>query len=284
MRSIQQQSENQANTDPLNYEAIFPNSLSLIAKICGRNWLQLFIVISFVLSSCGLDVEDSTPPSPPQWMAKSLPEVWPEHGIDANESGDIYLEWVPNPLEEDVDEYEIYRATYYSVNDSLGDFELLATYMTASDSVCQYTDQNAVTNVKYLFKIKAVDSSDNTSELSEAMMYTLLPALNYAAMSPNGLSSPLPISRNLSWDFAYTASLEDYCITILDFEDILIKRIAFNPGNYTGGGDSWTIPADVVLIPDRVYKWRLDTGAQYIDGLETAGSESTWATFLYTGQ
>ena len=191
---------------------------------------------------------------------------------------------MPNPLEEDVDEYEIYRATYYSVNDSLGDFELLATYMTASDSVCQYTDQNAVTNVKYLFKIKAVDSSDNTSELSEAMMYTLLPALNYAAMSPNGLSSPLPISRNLSWDFAYTASLEDYCITILDFEDILIKRIAFNPGNYTGGGDSWTIPADVVLIPDRVYKWRLDTGAQYIDGLETAGSESTWATFLYTGQ
>ncbi len=284
MQGVQYKSETQAIMDHRNYWVILLNPLFLIAKICGKNWLQLFIVTSFSLNACGLDVEDSAPPSPPQWVAKSLSDVWPERGIDANESGGIYLEWEPNQSGEDVVEYEIYRATYYDVNDSLGEFELLATHTVASDPVCAYTNLSAIRSVKYLFKIKAGDASDNTSEFSEEMLYTLLPALNSATMLPNGLSSPLPTSRNLSWSYSYTAAMEDYCITILDIEGIFIKRGTFSPGNYTGGTETWTIPSDVVLIPGRVYKWRVDMGAQYIDGLETAGSESAWATFLYTGQ
>ena len=57
-------------------------------------WFRVHLTFSLSLLTiqCGLNIEDSTPPSPPVWVQKSLPEEWPEPGIDAHESGGIFLE------------------------------------------------------------------------------------------------------------------------------------------------------------------------------------------------
>ena len=84
----------------------------------------LLSLIFFNFISCGLDIEDPTPPSTPVWVQKSLPEIWPERGIDAHESGGIFLEWEPNP-EDDIEAYSIFRAERFEEDDSLGKYELL---------------------------------------------------------------------------------------------------------------------------------------------------------------
>jgi hypothetical protein len=93
--------------------------------VLRKFWLQLilFFQISFLFFQCGLDVEDPTPPPPPIWVQKSLPKEWPERGIDAHESGGISLEWESN-FSEEIVAYNIYRATWYELNDSLGEYEL----------------------------------------------------------------------------------------------------------------------------------------------------------------
>jgi hypothetical protein len=258
--------------------------LYLFTDVCGGSWIQIVFVTTFCLYACGLDVEDSSPPSSPKWVHKSIPAAWPEHGVDAHESQGIHLEWEPNSPDEEIIEYLIYRSTYFDVSDSIGDFEFLAIRITASDPSSEYIDQSAVTGAKYHFKIKARDSGGNTSEFSAELFYTLLPQITSAAMWPNGLKSPLPVDRGLSWVYQYSVAMEDYCITILDIEDTFVWRSMFSPSNYTGNNQSWTIPVEVILNTDRIYKWRVDMGAQYVDGMETAGSESAWATFLYTSQ
>ena len=104
-----------------------------------RYWLfpLLTFNFAFLISACGLDVEDPTPPSPPVWVQKSLPEEWPEQGIDAHESDGIYLEWEPNP-DEDITAYRIHRATLYAINDSLGDYGLLTTLELESTPRLEY--------------------------------------------------------------------------------------------------------------------------------------------------
>lgn len=259
-------------------------SIQLFFKVSNSFWLILIFFISFSLNTCGFDVEDPAPPAPPQWVQKSLPEIWPERGIDANETGGIYLEWEANAIEEAVATYRIYRASYFELSDSLGDFELLSTRTIASDPSCEFIDHTAVTGTKYHFVLKASDSDENTSEFSEELVYTLLPKLSSATMQPNGLSVPLPESRQLSWRNTYHAIMEDYCLTILDDENTFVLRQSFSPIDYSGNTETWDIPTEVALVSGNGYRWRIEMGAHYSDGVETAGSESDWARFLYTGQ
>ena len=80
---------------------------------------------SLLILNCGLDVEDPIPPSPPVWVEKSFPEEWPESGIDAHESGGIYLEWEPNP-EGDIVAYKIYRSVFDEIEGVQGEYGILA--------------------------------------------------------------------------------------------------------------------------------------------------------------
>jgi hypothetical protein len=244
---------------------------------------SLFIIhfSFFNLQSCGLDIEDPTPPSPPVWVQKSLPEEWPERGIDAHESDGIFLEWESN-LVENVVAFSIYRAIRYEGIDSVSDFELVKRIQATSEIERQFVDRKvALTRVPYIYKVRAENESGNLSEFSDSKSYRLLPLIYSDTMIPNGVNDTLQADRTLSWLCSYYIELEDYCLTLLTEREELVCRAIIAPGSYVGGRESWAIPPEVELEPGKVYQWRIDAGARYIEGYETAGSESPWATFIY---
>jgi hypothetical protein len=250
-----------------------------------RSWFLALLIFnsSFLIFACGLDIEDPTPPSPPVWVSKSLPEEWPERGIDADESEGINLEWNPN-LEDNISFYLIFRAEYFEVNDSVGEFDFLSRIEMESSSNLEYIDVDATQRLKYFYRLQAEDLSDNRSAYSDSIGYTLLPQISANQMIPNGLSEVPSYNRRLTWYYANNIEMENYCITILTLEGDFLLRKILNPGNYVNGYETWFIPDSIILESNRVYKWRIDTGAKYYAGIESAGSESPWATFLYIAE
>jgi hypothetical protein len=248
-------------------------------------WLGLLLTfnLSFLISACGLDVEDPTPPSPPIWVQKSLPEEWPERGIDAHESGGIYLEWEPSS-EINIVAYHIFRAELFDENDSLGDYELIHRIEVASRIGSNYLDSDAEVRTKYFYKLKAEDLSENLGEFSISLSYSLLPSLLLSRMIPNSLSVALDDARRLIWQYDYFLEMENYCLTILTNDNVLIFRELLSPGNYVANAETFIIPEKVFLESNQIYQWRVDTGAQYEEGLELSGSESPWARFLYLNE
>jgi hypothetical protein len=238
---------------------------------------------SLIFQACGLDIEDPTPPSPPIWIQKSLPEEWPERGIDAHESGGIYLEWEPNP-KENIRVYLIYRAQYYDANDSLGYYDLLSRLEINETSSLSHLDSDVSLETQYYYRMKAEDEAGNRSVFSDSLSFSLLPQILIGRMSPNGLGDRLNSARNLFWSYDSEIEMENYCLTITDANGSFVHRQLFSPGNYVGGDESKELPASLILVSGEVYRWRIDTGAKYINDLETVASESHWATFLYMGE
>jgi hypothetical protein len=252
----------------------------ILARIGTLIGTFLIILSSLLIFQCGIDVENPTPPSSPVWIEKSLPEEWPERGIDAFEGGGIYLEWEVNPVE-NVVAYTIYRATWYNENDSVGDFIVLAQEEVNSKNSLEYYDSYAHERTKYSYKIKAEDNSGNFSDFSDTVSYSLQTHLNINMLNPNGQFSSLNENRMLSWQNYYVNEMENYCITLLTLDNQLILRRVLQPATYLDEGESWQIPDDIILVSGMLYKWRIDTCANYVNGIENAGSESLWATFRF---
>ena len=243
----------------------------------------LLLIFSFLISACGLDIEDPTPPTPPVWIQKSLPEEWPESGIDAHESGAISFEW-ESPAEENISAYSIYRAQYYGADDSLGDYEMLDRLILDGNVSLRYLDSDTEINTNYYYRIKAEDESGNSSDFSDSVGFSLLHQIQLVTMLPNGVGDAISSDRKFSWYSSYLLEMEDYCLTITELNGSLIYREIFPPENYEDRTHSKSIPSSVALENGVVYNWRIDTGARYINGLESAASESLWATFLYVGE
>jgi hypothetical protein len=229
-----------------------------------------------------LDVEDPTPPTPPVWVQKSLPEEWPEEGIDANEFGEIFLEWEESA--EDIKAYYLYRATSFDELDSLGEYYLLARLEANALSATEFRDQYVFRRIRYYYKLKSEDVSENMSDFSNSLSYMLLPVVASSSMNPNDLTMELETSRILSWYYDHHhAEMENFILTVVSVENELILRNLVQPGNYIGGWEEWQIPTNISLVKGRNYKWRVDAIAKINDGYENSGSESVWATFLYEG-
>jgi hypothetical protein len=246
--------------------------------------LQSFFIFHFsflTLQSCGVDVEDSTPPSPPVWVQKTLPEQWPERGVDAHESGAIYLEWEPNP-ENNIYAYLIYRSEM--LGETQQDYELISKILVENNAEVNYLDLDVVSQLIYHYKLKAENSSDIRSNYSDSIEYSLLTAISRASMNPNGSADTLGEDRLLSWTSYLSYQLEDYCLTILNQSNEVLTREAFLPEDYSGSIGYWQIPSEVLLENGQIYYWRIDTGAKYIEGVETAASESKWAKFFFTDE
>ena len=179
------------------------NSLQLVTRYSSLvASFYIFLFSIFYLQSCGLDIEDPAPPLPPVWVQKSLPEEWPERGIDAHESGGIYLEWYPSP-DEDIIAYHIYRATWYDTLDSLGDYKLLTRLETRSLASTEYIDEQISFRVKYYYRLKAENASNYTGTFSGSIFYSTLPQLNLEWMIPNGVTNLLSNQRILSWEYGF---------------------------------------------------------------------------------
>jgi len=260
------------STYPIPF-SLFPQSLIIVIILIS---FPLFVI------NCGFDVEDSTSPSAPIWVQKSLPGDWPERGIDAHESGGIYLEWEPNS-EGNIAAYLIFRAELFEKNDSLGEYELLANIETESITAYEYLDQSIQISIRYFYKLKAIDSSNNESDFSDSVTYMLFPSVLLNTMNPNNITTALNYDRTLSWsDYSHTyIELEDYCVTLLTQKGDFITRLIIQPSNYVGGREEWNIPSNIELESGVIYQWRIDLGANYSNGVELTGSESSWAKFLY---
>jgi hypothetical protein len=243
--------------------------------------LGSLLLFSFLnLQSCGLDLEDPTAPSPPVWVQKSLPEEWPERGIDAHESMGITLEWEPDP-EYDIAAYQIFRAEYYRTLDSLEDYKMISREEVFSSASYRFVDNNVNVGNTYFYKLKAISLSENVSGYSDSLGYRLLQPLSAGMLFPNGIFQNLPANRILSWYPHYLNDIQNYCLTLLNSNEELIQRLILQPTSYLGGGESWRIPDDISLASGTVYKWRLDLAGDYVLGIETSGAESSWAYFYY---
>jgi hypothetical protein len=240
----------------------------------------VFLGLLFFIFNCGLDVEDPTPPSPPAWVQKSLPEEWPERGIDAYENNSIYLEWETNS-EEDIEAYWIYRAKGDRYTDSIGKYISLARLDDNHNPTQWFIDQSSKQGNIYHYKLRAENQAGSLGEYSSSISYSLLPVILVETMTPNGLAEILGEDRALRWRYRNFNEMENYTITVLSEENSLVLRSNEMPGNYVGGNESWHIPVDIILISGMIYKWRIDTGGHFVDGYETAGSESYWAYFKY---
>lgn len=245
--------------------------------------LLQFLIFNFaflIFVGCGFDVEDPTPPEPPQWVPKSLPEEWPERGIDAHEAGGIHLAWYGN-LEEEIEKYHIYRVAHQIDGENSDDLEKIGEVDNKHLEYYAYVDVKINTNIRYSYRLKAEDSSNNLSEYSNSLDYPLLPQIVEATLSPNSIYDSLSTDRTLSWEYIYLTEMQDYCITIIDNHNKLVLRTVFNPADYSGRLEFWKIPDSISLKKGELYKWRIDTAARYRGGFETSGSESIWATFIY---
>jgi hypothetical protein len=244
--------------------------------------LLLAYNFSLMLSSCGLDIEDPKPPSIPIWVQKSLPEEWPERGIDSHESGGILLEW-RQPDNESIDRYEMFRAIDYEETDSLEIYELVAQVDAEIIDTQSYLDQTAELRKRYLYRIKAINNSERESSISEAISYKLLPRITRTKMIPDGVSELLDNDRKLMWWYNFQIEMEDYTLTIISNSNELMYRTRVYPSSYVGDRESLNIPSSVQLSIGQIYKWRIDLGADYLLNVETTGSESEWAYFIYMG-
>jgi hypothetical protein len=247
--------------------------------------LRLFLIFnfSFLIATCGLDVEDPTPPSPPVWVQKSLPEEWPEAGIDANETGGIFFEWHAN-IDDNIQTYLIFRSIEYLVADSSSEFELLAEIKASLAIQFNYVDRDVSTSNRYHYRLKAKNDAGATSEFSDVASYTLLWRIQLEMMSPTRMDETLPSDRKLAWHNYYTNYVEEYCLTLLRDDGELIFRIMLQPEDYFSGDEFYIIPEDYALEMGRLYSWRVEVNADYIEGFENAGSESPWANFRYIAE
>jgi hypothetical protein len=258
-----------------------PNSAE-IKRTRMKCWLFTLLTFNFVflISACGLDIEDPTPPSPPIWVQKSLPDEWPERGIDAHELGGINIEWVSN-TDEEILAYHIFRATKYEASDSVGDYRFLDRVKMVSSDIMEYRDSESVQRTRYYYKIKAEDTSNNLSKYSDSLSYMLLPPVTLDLMRPNGAFEVLSQDQLLSWGYSYQIEMEDYTLTIITDGNDFVWREVFPPSSYVSWKESWQIPEAITLNINGVYKWRIDIGADYHEDKELTGAESAWASFRF---
>jgi len=235
-------------------------------------------IMIFNLHSCGFDIEDPTPPPSPQWKQKSLPEAWPETGIDAHETGGIYLEWEANLLDYEIKKYHLYRADFNEITELTANYELLITLDVESLGLNEFIDRSVDENAIYSYKICSEDASNNVSSFSDSVHYILLQSISISAMAPNGNIFEGVVDIEFQWEYNHDIPMENYTITILDGQGNLFTRSEFSPGNYIGEVEHWRVQDSIQFVPD-VYSWRIDMGSRYVEGYETGGSESPWATF-----
>jgi hypothetical protein len=254
------------------------NSAQLSSKFQLTKICAIISCILINVNSCGVDVEDASLPLSPQWIEKSLQDEWPEYGIDAHELGGIVIE-IECKIE--VYAYLLYRSFQDDITGLSSKDSLIGQIMVESNDDLKFLDRETELGVKYSYKCRALDNTGNLSPFSDSLTFMLLPSISISTMVPNGVSVPLPDSRKLQWAYDHHIEMEEYCLTILTEENTLVSRKSFAPSNYINNTEYWTIPQSVPLEIGARYKWRIDVGANYLNGVEGTGSESLWATFQY---
>ncbi|MGC9363200.1 MAG: hypothetical protein ACP5FZ_01375 [Fidelibacterota bacterium] len=248
-------------------------SFPIICLICG--------FLSTTLERCGENIEDPDPPTAPHWVAPTEPAVSRGRGIRPYNEGDgIILEWHPNP-EEDLSGYKLYRAAYTELDESEGEFTLIADINAFSlgGTDTSYIDDLVQFSIDYYYYLRAYDQAGNKSISSDTIWFSLIPKTD--PLTPIGQLSAPPV--NFEW-YDNTNSASEYIIfleTVAPRNDIWISR--FSRPNYGDSFQSKPFNFDgyaEALISGQNYRWCVKA-IVYIDnfGNMWRGSISNWAYF-----
>ena len=183
-------------------------------------------------------------------------------------------------MEENIFVYHLYRAARNDVANSISEYQEIAIIEKYNSPGIEYIDQDIHTNTRYFYKLQAEDESGNFSDSSATISYMVFSSAGFFRMEPNGLTDGFIENRTLKWWSSYTLGIEDYILTVLTTHNEILIRVRIQPTNYVSESEEWQIPYEVDLVFGEQYLWRIDMGARYENGVETAGSESPWASFL----
>jgi hypothetical protein len=244
----------------------------------------ILALILFSIGNCGIDVEDAEAPEAPLWVKKSAPIDWPERGIDAHEGGQIFLQWNAS-RDEDVGEYLLYRSLSDSKKDTLKHTALIANIESNSMEIYSYLDNEINELDYYAYWLIALNDAGNRSMNSDTLYYSVMPSIYYDTMIPNSLSLPVIPPIQFSWNPGYWVEMliQDFTITIIREDGVMIIRERFAPSNYVSHVETWVLPNTFDLEPS-LYHWRIDVASDYHGDVEAQGGESEWAAFRVPGE
>ena len=237
--------------------------------------LLLTFNFSLLIFSCGLDVEDPTPPSPPVWVQKSLPEEWPERGIDAHESQGIFLEWYV-PEERFIQEFNLFRQEG-SDTSGYGLHEVIAAENFGNE-VFTYIDKDAHFDNPNAYYLVALDESAVMSSPSDTVFYILTQSIHASTMTPQN-GDILQANRTFNWASSIGMQFQSFVFSIINVENILIYRRVLQPRSYTGNNHSFILPGYIELTTGSRYAWRVDVHMDVESDVESGGGESPWVYF-----
>lgn len=260
-----------------------PKSIAKQKGAISQRFLIPFLIFIFsflILSGCGFDVEDPTPPDPPQWVPKSLPEEWPERGIDAHESGGIFLEWEIESCEGIIG-HRIYRAIVDTSKEDLVGYTQIHFIECDTRYNGSYIDIDVIPGNYYSYYLRTVSGDNSASMASDTLTYSLHSKPIFSTMTPSSITDTITYQDPLSWNYYYNNDVEVYHLTLVSSDGVLIIRDVFPPGNYLGRTERWTLSDDLNLIDGYIYQWRIDPSSNYNNDRETRGSESDWAKFVF---
>lgn len=190
-----------------------------------------------------------------------------EWGPDAlTELDGIQIEWEDNQ-EDNLAGYNIYRSVYPD-----RDFELIDT---VSEDVDFYEDLEVELSTKYYYRITAFNLEELESNMSQTVLYTLLPKAQLVEPANQAvLDTVAPKFRWLG-----IGEGNSYILRVFvnepeknEWKEIWhCEKYAYEPLEAVYNEDNQAVED---LTSDKEYRWRVD-----VDGGNCVGSESNWRRF-----
>jgi hypothetical protein len=231
--------------------------------------LTIFLWLTGCASESIQKPKDSEAPLPPEvhlYNPAISDDDWGPYAL--TETDGIHIEWDANE-EDDIAEYKIYRSTQSDEG-----YQLIATL---SKDELFYEDMDASMETKYYYRITAVDESDNESNKSQTISYTLLhkaslmePPNQSVVKTASPVFKWLEVNNAQSYVVRVFVNTEDKTIPwkeiwksreVFPFDEL---KLSYNENNR----------ATEPLEGGKNYRWRVDANSG-----RTVGSRSNWSHF-----
>lgn len=212
------------------------------------------------------DVESPLPPKVHLYNPAIPDDDWGPYAL--TETDGIHIEWDANE-EDDIAKYKIYRASQSDEG-----YQLIATL---SKDKLFYEDTDTRVETKYYYRITAVDESDNESNMSQTISYTLLhkavlrePPDQSVVRTASPVFKWLEVNNTQSYVVRVFINAEDKTTPwkeiwksreVFPFDEL---QLSYNEDNR----------ATEPLKNGKRYRWRVDASSG-----RTVGSRSNWYHF-----
>lgn len=229
------------------------------------------IMFIFIMSfyGCSEDSEldqDNMPPAIPRIHQHDPTIPDDEWGPDTLTDVDgIYIEWDANQ-EDDLAGYKIYRSVYPD-----NGFVLIATVSEYADF---YEDFDIELSQKYYYRITAINSEGNESQMSKTIWYTSLPKAQLIEPANQAIVTLAPTFKWFGIGEADAYILRVFASEVEENEWQEIWHCEKYSYEKLEAVYNENDKALEDLTYEKEYRWRVD-----VDGGSSVGSESNWRRF-----